>query len=453
MSGEILFTAKGGGNEIGASCYDYLFDDELVRVDCGLRPLNFNSNIRLYHTNDKELRAFLDEMLVKPEVNPLPDLDTGGYELKHLLVTHAHLDHSAAIPYLLRQHRYTNVYMTPVTAKLSKIQWFSTPRIAERRGEIPLFNESDAEFALSRIVEIRHDRRIKLNDKLEVEPVHAGHLLGAVSYIFYLNGEPVGCHTGDLTLRNNQRSVPDAPRVRFDHLRFLTIDSTRLTELNPPRHIEEKRLKETVREAYDEGMKVRILTFAFGRIQEIFALVREACPDADIWVDGQGRDVSVIYAEHVGGEFADIEKYFVRNKTQRSEIIHSKKPNIVLSPSAMQFGGFSRRYVEYGCGQSDHLFISPGYRDPRSPEYAFFASTSHNDVFEFEAYRSARMCQTATFNFTAHCDGEDVLDTVDRTNPEKVHLVHGDKDKTDQFVENHPNQEFIAVENNVPLSV
>lgn len=63
------------------------------------------------------------------------------------------------------------------------------------------------------------------------------------------------------------------------------------------------------------------------------------------------------------------------------------------------------------------------------------------------------MCQTATFNFTAHCDGEDVLDTVDRTNPEKVHLVHGDKDKTDQFVENHPNQEFIAVENNVPLSV
>ena len=453
MSEEILFTAKGGGNEIGASHGHYLYGEELVAVDCGLRPPGFNSDIRPVHICDRELRAFLDEMLVKPEVNPLPDLNTGGHELKHLLVTHAHLDHSAAIPYLLRRHRYTNVYMTPVTAKLSKIQWFSTPQIAERRGEIPLFNESDAEFALSRIVEIHPGQRIRINNELEIKPVPAGHLLGAVSFIFYLNGEPVGFHTGDLTIRNNQRSVPDAPKVEFNRLRFLTIDSTRLTELNPPRHIEEDKFKKTIREAYQRGMKVRILTFAFGRIQEMFALVKKACPEAEIWLDGQGRDVSAIYAEHLGGEFAGIEKHFVLDNTQRLGIIHSKKPNIVLTPSAMQFGGLSRRYVEYGCGQPDHLFISPGYRDSRSPEFAFFASTSHNDVFEFGAYRAARMCETATFNFTAHCDGEDVLDTIARTNPEKVLLVHGDKDKMAQFTESHPNRGLIVIENNKPISV
>ena len=197
-------------------------------------------------------------------------------------------------------------------------------------------------------------------------------------------------------------------------------------------------------------MKVRVLTFAFGRIQEMFALVKEACPDADIWIDGQGRDVSAIYAEHIGGVFSGVDKHFVRDKTQRLGIIRSKEPNIVLAPSAMQFGGTSRRYIEYGCGQPDHLFISPGYRDPRSPEFALFASTSHNDVFRFGAYKAARMCETATFNFTAHCDGEDVLDTVARTNPEKVLLVHGDKDKMDKFAEDHPNRGFVVTENNNP---
>lgn len=452
MSGEIILTAKGGGNEVGASCYDYLFDEELIRVDCGQRPSNFRSDIRHVVIRDRELNAFLDEMLVKPETDPLPNWDTVS-EVKHVLLTHAHFDHVAAVPYMLRKHRYATVYATPVTAKICKTQWFSTPKIAERKKEVPLFNEHDAEFALSRIVQIQPRQRIRINDNLEIEPDKAGHLLGAVSYTFYWKGEAVGFHTGDFTLHNKQRSVPDAPEIRFDRLRFLTSESTRITEKNPPRHIIEDDFKDTVRDAYRQGMKIRIPSFAIGRIQEMFALVREACPDAPIWIDGQARDVSEIYSEYLSDVFPGIEKYFVSDNAQRHQIIESGEANIVLSPSAMQFGGFSRRYVEYGCGRQDHLFISPGYRDPRSPEFAFFASTSHNDVFAFGAYKVARMCQTATFNFTSHCDGDDVLEIKARMNPEKTLLVHGDAEKMEEFVKNHPNQGFVIAKNNEPVVI
>lgn len=447
----IVVTAKGGGDEVGASHCHYLFGSELVAVDCGLRPVNFNSEIRPVKIWDSYLQYFLDDLLIKPPVDQLPDLDYAD-EIKTLLLTHSHLDHVGGVPYLLRKHRHLNIYATPVTAAICKIQWFSTPRIAERNGEVPLFNESDAEFALSRVIEIQPDQRIRINDQLEIEPINAGHLLGAVSFIFYLKGIPVGFHTGDLTLCNNQRTVLDAPRIEFDRLRFLTIDSTRLAEQNPPRHIEEKRFKELIRESYKKGMKIRIPTFAIGRLQEIFILCKEACPDANIWIDGQGREVSAIFAGYVD-TLSGVEKHFVDDHSHRSEIIHSDKPNIVLSPSAMQFGGHSREYVEYGCGRKDHLFISVGYRDPSSPEFAFFASTSHNDVFEFGAYRSARTCQTATFNFTAHCDGKDVLDTISRTNPENVLLVHGDKRKMTQFTKDHPDLELTILENNKPTTV
>jgi len=452
VSVEIVLTAKGGGNEIGASCYDYLFDDELIRVDCGQRPSNFRSDIRPVVIRNRELAAFLDEMLVKPEVAPLPNWDSTS-EVKHLLLTHGHFDHLAAVPYALRKHRNTIIYTTPVTAKICKIQWFSTPIIAEKNKEVPLFNENDAEFALSRIQLIYPGQRIKINDNLEIEPIEAGHLLGAVSFIFYWKGEPVGFHTGDFTLRNKQRSVPDAPEIRFDHLRFLTSESTKITEKNSPRHVEEERFKDVVKEAYRKRMKIRIPSFAIGRIQEIFLLVKEACPDAPIWIDGQAREVSAIYAEYQSKIFSGIEKHFVLDTAHRLQIINSREPNIVLSPSAMQFGGFSRRYIEYGCGQPDHLFISVGYRDPCSPEYAFFASTSHNDVFEFGAYKVARMCQTATFNFTSHCDGDDVLEMRARTNPEKTLLIHGDKEKMGEFVKSHPEQGFVIAENDKPIMI
>src|SRR3989338_7539220 len=101
-------------------------------------------------------------------------------------------------------------------------------------------------------------------------------------------------------IRNKQRSVPDAPEIRFDHLRFLTTESTKITEKNPPRREIEDEFKKIILDAYRHGMKIRIPSFAIGRIQELFALVKEACPDAPIWIDGQARDVSPIYAQQLG---------------------------------------------------------------------------------------------------------------------------------------------------------
>lgn len=453
MEPRIIFTARSGGNEVGASLYDYSIDDDLVRIDSGLRPRNFNSDIRcLKVIGNKGLQNFLDKLLIEPDIDPLPNWDTVS-ELKHLFLSHSHLDHVGAVPYVLRKHRYANVYATAITAAICKVQWFSTQTIAERNSEVPLFNEEDANFALSRIRIISPRERIRINENLEIEPIEAGHLPGAVSFIFYWRDKPIGFHTGDMTLRNKQRLVIDAPEIRFDHLRFLTIESTRITEQNSPRYIEENRFKELLQESYyDKEMWIRIPTFAIGRLQEMFVLCKEACPDADIWIDGQGRDVSSILAAHSNGMLVDVAKHFVNDHTHRSKIIRSDKPNIVLSPSAMRFGGTSRRYIEYGCTKSDHLYISPGYRDPRSPEYAFFAAPRLS-VFRFGAKDMPKLCKTETFNFTSHCDGDDVLEVNARTNPDRTNLIHGEREKMENFVRNHPSKGFVVAENDKPIEV
>ena len=63
------------------------------------------------------------------------------------------------------------------------------------------------------------------------------------------------------------------------------------------------------------------------------------------------------------------------------------------------------------------------------------------------------MCQTATFNFTSHCDGDDVLEIKSRMNPDKTLLAHGDEEKMNEFIKSHPDQGFVIARNDQSISI
>ena len=72
------FMAVGGGNEIGASCYVLESAGKRLVVDCGLRFRNRGGN-----------------RTEPPKLNSLR-----GKRVDAILDTHAHLDHSGAMPIL-----------------------------------------------------------------------------------------------------------------------------------------------------------------------------------------------------------------------------------------------------------------------------------------------------------------------------------------------------------------
>ena len=57
------------------------------------------------------------------------------------------------------------------------------------------------------------------------------------------------------------------------------------------------------------------------------------------------------------------------------------------------------------------------------------------------------MCETMTFNFTSHCDGEDVLQIKADMNPDKTVLIHGDQAKMEQFISAHQDEGFVIAQN------
>ena len=154
------------------------------------------------------------------------------------------------------------------------------------------------------------------------------------------------------------------------------------------------------------------------------------------------------------GVFFDpkVERHFVRDSVHRREISSSDTPNIVVVPSAMQFGGCSRDYLKEGIERQDRLFISLGWIDPCSPEYAFFES-EQGDAFRVDGITYSRLCDVARFNRTAHCGGNDVLELRERLKPDKIILVHGDDEKMDEFIAQNPGKGFVKGKNfeKIPL--
>ena len=92
------FIALGGGNEIGGSCYALRLKDKTIMLDAGIKY-------------SQTLAARV------PDVTPLYslwELD-GLWELDAVIISHAHLDHSGALPVFMRDLHGVNIYSSEAT--------------------------------------------------------------------------------------------------------------------------------------------------------------------------------------------------------------------------------------------------------------------------------------------------------------------------------------------------
>lgn len=446
----LTFVAGGGGNEVGGSFYCEEFESgEVLTVDCGGRPYSDTPNIEAL-TLPEERRLMIQRLMEKKKPKkPFPKLVVVP-RVDYLLVSHGHYDHIGAVPLLVKKNPKVRIFATSESKYLMRFQWETSLRVTSGRGERPPYGEADIEAALQRVEIVpatdEFTPPVKLSDNLSFVPVRAGHILGAVSYFIIYKGEIVGFNSGDISYQD-QKTVRGAPRITLDGIRFAVVDSTRLTEKVIPYGVTDQEIVKRVRDAIYRGVSVRFLVFAIGRAQEAWEIIREAFPNVPRWMDGAACKISNLYLERLPKSFdPDIGRHFIRDDAHRREVVSSMTPNIVVVPSAMQFGGYSRDYIREGIENDRRLFVSLGWIDPCSPEYAFFESDM-GDAFRIDGITYGRLCDVARFNRTAHCGGDDVLAMRERLKPDKTILVHGEDEKMDEFLQENPNKGFLKGEN------
>lgn len=205
-SDQLIIKPLGAGQEVGRSCHILEFKGKKLMLDCGIHP-------------------GLQGMDTLPYVDQV-DLE----EIDLLLVTHFHLDHCGALPWLLEKTVFKGrVFMTHATKAIYR--WLLSDYIrVSSMGETMLYNEKDLENTMSKIETINFHQEMEVNG-VKFWAYTAGHVLGAAMFMIEIagvktlyTGESAGLPASSLSLDFPYRFVSIESshfhRFRFSLLHF-----------------------------------------------------------------------------------------------------------------------------------------------------------------------------------------------------------------------------------------
>ncbi len=158
--GKIIFIPLGGAQEVGASCYFLKLGENNLLLDCGegrTRGIKFSP----------KFSALLDTPYLQD-----------FHQVSHIFLSHAHLDHSAALPDFLELNERAAIYMTDLTREILSAQ------LEERFASIEK-NISSVAFL----------QKIPL-PQMKISFHQAGHIPGAMMTLINFRGKNI-LYTGD----------------------------------------------------------------------------------------------------------------------------------------------------------------------------------------------------------------------------------------------------------------
>ena len=419
-------TFLGGAAEVGASCMLLRVAHHCLLVDGGMRP------------GSREGR--------------LPDLHaltTSPPEC--ILITHAHIDHTGALPLIAALYPCAPIYATESTRALMEILLKDAVRIMEQEGlkpdgETPFYTAEQVDMLLSRIQPIGYYQPFApLPDAAEIS-VHflpAGHILGA-AMLYCETPEGTILHTGDISV-TDQRTVKGLDLQRLPAADVMICEGTYGDRGHGSRKEEERQLMETVQATLARGGRVLCPAFAVGRAQEVLLILKAYrasghMSPVPIYIDGMIRPVCALYQNQSHDLQPGLQRYltnarrplfadpdlhiFAVRSFERSALLERTNPLVVVSSSGMLSGGASPLYAAALARDERNCILFTGYQDEESPGSALLRA-QRGDVIRAGEQSIQLHCQIARYNLSAHVDAEQIVHVVARVNPRHLFLVHG----------------------------
>lgn len=423
-------TFLGGADEVGASCTLIEISGKKILVDAGIR------------ISPKSNRGIANDQL--PDLQPITE--AGGPD--YILVTHAHTDHTAALPLVMEQYPYTPVIMTRPTEALVRVLQKDALKIMssnhEQEGELPLFDEISVNRLLDAIQLVEFNTPIKLGEGLQVTYHVAGHIAGAAMLVLE-SSEGTLVMSGDISM-SSQRTVKsvEVPRIKAD---ALVLESTYGGRLHANRVAEEKRLIQNLKRVTERGGKVLIPAFALGRSQELVQIILAFSDQIDVpvYVDGMVRSVCDAYARFAdllpektvkaaGDEHLFFRKRVrpIRSRAQRSTVAMNPEPCIVIASSGMLTGGASVFYAKEFAPDERNAILLTGYQDEESPGRFLQNIMRSKEKGEIPTLRLGKervklRCEIDTYSLSAHGDESELISVAESFGASEIMLVHGDE--------------------------
>ncbi|MHA2202426.1 MAG: MBL fold metallo-hydrolase [Candidatus Hodarchaeales archaeon] len=269
----------------------------------------------------------------------IPYWDEALNYLDGILITHAHLDHIGAIPYLYAQGYKGYVYGSGMTKNLANFLLHDNIELMKKNTSNTI-KESDHRFRnlsqsanvyqmLDQYITIKTGEEYQLTPDIVIKPFPAHHIQGSLAYSVECGNKQI-VFSGDLNLDPMALFKEKAPNL--PHNADLTIVDS--TYYGQPAFDPTKR-DELLFQTVKEDKKVIIPAFSVGRAQEILIKLEKAglTKERKISTLGMATKVARVSGLKTRGHLSD-------------HLVQPFEDEVVITGGGMLSGGYARELVE-----------------------------------------------------------------------------------------------------------
>jgi KH/beta-lactamase-domain protein len=436
----VRITTLGCCREVGRAAFIVSTPETRVLVDCGDKP-----------GAEGEV-----PYLQVPEA-----LGSGASSIDAVVLTHAHLDHSALVPLLFKYGYDGPIYTTEPTRDLMGLLQLDYLDIAAKEGRTPPYDSEMVREAIKHTIPLEYGDVTDIAPDIKLTLHNAGHILGsAISHFHIGDGLYNVAFSGDIHYEDTRLfngAVNDFPRVET-----LVLESTYggRNDYQTDQEDSERKLKHVIRNTLEDDGKVLIPAFAVGRSQEIMLVLEEAIregdiPEVPVHLDGMIWEATAIhstYPEYLRDEvrdriFHDDENPFLADQfnhidggeEERQEITDGG-PSIILSTSGMVEGGPIMSWLRHLGGDPDSTITFVGYQAEGTLGRRIQNGWDEIPINDRNGHGRSdtlklKMNVETVDGFSGHADRQGLENFVRTMNPrpEKILCVHGDESSTQEL--------------------
>ena len=437
-------TFIGATHEVTGSCTMLDINGKQILIDCGMEQgMDMFENI---------------------EIPVMPS------EIDAVVVTHAHIDHSGKIPFLVANGYNGPVYSTEATRRLcdimlrdsAHIQEFEAKwrnRKAKRSGKdeyVPLYTSEDVQRTMPLFKTCGYGEEIEVFDGVSISFTDAGHLLGSSSVLFRLKEEGIEktlLFSGDLGNAGKPliKAPQDPPQADY-----VVCESTYGDREHPEMPDYLTLLTDIIQKTLDKGGNLVIPAFAVGRTQEILYYIRiikgknliknhanfPVVVDSPLAVEATNIYSSEMY-EYYDEEAIDLLKAGINpvqfpdlrlsvSSDESKAINEDTTPKVIISASGMCEAGRIRHHLKHNLWRSDSTILFAGFQSSGTLGDKLLAGEPSVKLFGEEIQVAAEILRIESFS--SHADRTHLLEWMGKANPaDRAFINHGDDSVVDKF--------------------
>jgi len=321
-----------------------------------------------------------------------------GRQIDAVILSHAHLDHSGALPCLYKNGYRGSIYATPATRDLCAPMLMDTAWIMKSDAEHiqrlikrgarhlepveALYDDSDVSATLAQFIGIPYHHSQVIAPGITLTFYEAGHVLGsAVVVLDITDGKEKRrlAFTGDLGRKHLPiLRTPEVPAK----VNCLISESTYGDRVHEPFESTVEELRDIITRTHQRGGKVVIPSFALERAQEVIYEIKKLrdgkkIPFLPVYVDSpltvkitdvfklhpecyDAETLGLLQGENSPFEFPGLT--YISSIAESKRVSQSKEPMIIIAASGMCEGGRVLHHLEATLSDLRNTIVIVGYQ-------------------------------------------------------------------------------------------